>query len=192
MAIKVLVISDYRSFTSSRPEAEIFIGLKELGMDITIMTHDEGEYVSRFRESGIKIIPFHPKRKFDSAESGFIRKELERGGYEIMHLFNSKASINGIRAARGLAVKVVMYRGYTGNIHWWDPTAYIKYLHPRVDKIVCLADSVNEMFQKAITLNKKKLITINKGHNVDWYEGTPIADLSNEKVLPGEIGRAHV
>lgn len=180
MKPKVLVISDYSSFTSARPEAEIFLGIKRKGIDVTIMTRDEGEYVNRFREAGIKVIPFHPARKFDSAESRFIRKELLNGGYNIMHLFNSKATINGIRAARGLSVKVVLYRGYTGNINWWDPTAYLKYLHPRVDKIVCLAESVNEMFQKALTLKKSKLITINKGHDVSWYDNTPTANLIKE------------
>lgn len=187
MQPKILVISDYSSFTSARPEAEIFLGLKRKGLDVTIMTRDEGEYVNRFREAGIRVIAFHPSKKFDSAESGFIRQELKAGKYNIVHLFNSKATINGLRAARGLSVKVVLYRGYTGNINWWDPTAYLKYLHPRVDKIVCLAESVNEMFRKAITLKKSKLITINKGHNVNWYNDIPVADLCKEGFPTGNF-----
>lgn len=185
--VKLLVISDYRSFTSSRPEAEIFIGLKRLGMDVSIMTYDEGEYVERFKAEGIHVINFHPRRKFEKSESRFIREELIRGKYNVLHLFNSKATFNGIRAAKGLAVKVVLYRGYTGNIHWWDPAAYFKYLHPRVNKIVCLADSVHEMFMRQLTLKKKKLVTINKGHALEWYADTPIADLQSEGLSPSDF-----
>lgn len=178
--VKLLVISDYRSFTSSRPEAEIFIGLKRMGLDVTIMTYDEGVYVERFKNEGIRVIDFHPRRKFDKKETQFIRNELVNGNYNVLHLFNSKATFNGIRASKGLDVKVVLYRGYTGNIHWWDPAAYFKYLNPRVDKIVCLADSVFEMFMRQITLRKSKLITINKGHALEWYADTVAADLTNE------------
>ena len=38
MSIRVLVISDYRDFHSTRPEASIFLGLAKMGLEIIIMT----------------------------------------------------------------------------------------------------------------------------------------------------------
>lgn len=175
MNVKVLIISDYRDPISSRPEAEFLIPLVKEGIDITIMTFGDAEYVKRFKEVGINVIDFHPVKKFDKPTVQYIKNELIKGKYHILHLFNNKAIINGIKAAKGLPVKVVLYRGYTGNMNWWDPTAYLKFLHPRVDKIMCLTDSVKNSIAKSMIFgDKKKLITINKGHLLSWYKKDPI------------------
>ena len=168
--IKALVIGSYHVIHTSRPEAEIIIGLAMAGLEMTVMTYGDTEYARRFYEYGVRVIPFHPERKFRRAESQRIRKELIDGQYDILQLYNSKAIINGIRAARGLKVKVILYRGYAGHVHWYDPSAYFKYLHPRVDKIVCNSLGVEEDFRRQLFLDTSKLITINKGHDILWYK----------------------
>ena len=154
-----------------RPEAELFIGLQQAGVEVEIMTFGDASYVERFRDAGIRVIDFHPVKKFDRRESRRIRQELLAGQHNVLHLFNSRAIINGIRAARGLPVKVVLYRGYTGNVHWYDPAAYLKYLHPRVDKIVCPAGATAEQIQQQLFFKKDKPVSIHKGHDRKWYEG---------------------
>ncbi|MCP3929637.1 MAG: glycosyltransferase family 4 protein [Bacteroidetes bacterium] len=170
MSINVLVISDYRNYIPARPEAEIFIGLAKMGFQIQIMTYKDAKYVPEFIANGIKVIEFHPERKMNKAEIHRIRKVLKDENIQILHLFNSKAIINGIQAAKGLPVKVVLYRGYAGNVHWYDPTAYFKYLHPRVDAIFCNAKGVEKSIQKQLFFDKRKAITIYKGHDIAWYE----------------------
>ncbi len=183
MAIKVLVISDYQSTVTVRPEAEIFIGLKkQFDYDVTVMTFGNGEYVSRFIDAGIRVIDYHPTKKFSWAQVKRIRRELKEGNYQIMHLFNNKAMVNGILAAIGLPVKVAIYRGYTGNIHWSDPFMYLKYLSPRVDKIVCLVEAIRVLMRKNLFFNKDKAITINKGHDVNWYNDVTPIDLKDQGV----------
>ncbi|MCB9337349.1 MAG: glycosyltransferase family 4 protein [Lewinellaceae bacterium] len=178
MPIKVLVISNYRETASVRPEAELFIGLKKAGLDIEIMTYGDAWYVEKFRAAGIKVIDFHPQKKLDKAEIRRIRETLVHGGHHILHLFNSKAIINGIQAAKGLPVKVVLYRGYAGNIHWYDPTAYFKYLHPRVDKITCIAEAIEDYLKGQLFFKKEKAVTIHKGHDLSWYQNIKPLDLS--------------
>ena len=186
MPIKVLVISDYRPYHTVRPEAEIFIGLAGLGLHVTVMTYGDCRYAEEFRKAGVTVIDFHPQKKFDAAEIARIRTELVAGKYDILHLFNSPSTVNGIQAAKGLPVKVVLYRGYAGNIHWYDPTAYIKYLHPRVDKIVCNSVGVEEIFRRQLFFDKSKAVTINKGHRVEWYAGTVPADVRKDFHLPDD------
>jgi len=41
--MKVLVISNYRSFHTVRPEAEIFIGLAKRGVEVHVMTAGDSE-----------------------------------------------------------------------------------------------------------------------------------------------------
>ncbi len=181
--MKVLVISDYRGFHAVRPEAELFIRLAKMGVQIHIMTYGNGPFEKKFAEAGIRVIDFHPEKRFSCTEIGTIRNHVIKEKVDILHLFNSVAIINGIRAARGLPVKVVLYRGHPGHVHWYDPSAYFKYLHPRVDKIMCNSEGVEENLRKALLFRKEKTVTINKGHNVDWYAATPV-DLQKELGIP--------
>jgi len=76
-----------------------------------------------------------------------------------------------------LPVKVVTYRGQTGNINRYDPTCYLTHLNPRVDCIVCVADAVREsLLEQGVP--GRKLVTIYKGHDPSWYADIQAADLS--------------
>ena len=177
--IKILIISDYRNTIAVRPEAEIFIRLQSHGStDVTIMTYENAEYVKKFRDVGIKIIPFHPEKKLDRKAVNFIHQELINGQYDILHLFNSKAIINGLKAAKKINVKVILFRGVSVNVHWYDPTVYFKYLHPRVDKIICVARPVKEHIDKNPFFDKSKTVVILKGHSLEWYNNVNPADLT--------------
>ena len=157
-----------------------------MGFDIWVMTYEDTEHRLEFEQAGINIIDFHPEKKFNRQEVRRIRKAIIENEIDILHLFNNRAIVNGILAARGLPVKVVLYRGYAGNIHWYDPTAYIKFLHPRVDRIVCNAKGVEEVIQKQLFFDKRKTITINKGHDVAWYEGYEPYDIRKELGLDAD------
>ncbi len=175
---KILVISDYRTTLTVRPEAEIFISLAQQSLDITIMTYAECAYNKKFKAAGIKIISFHPEKKLNRNEILFIRNEIIKGKYNILHLFNSKAILNGIQAAKKLPIKIILYRGSAGHIHWYDPTAYLKYLHPSVNKIVCNSQGVEDYFHQQLFFDKTKTIVINKGHDLKWVEDIQEKDLS--------------
>jgi len=176
--IKILVISNYTNTISARPEAEIFLGLKQKGVEITIITEKDSEYAKKFEAAGIRVIDGLPKKKNCGKSQELIRNELIQGKYDALLLYNSKAISNGIKAAKNLPVKVILYRGYTGNTNWWDPTAYTKYLHPRVNKIICNANAIQELFERQLFFKKGKAVTINKGHDLSWYEGIEKTDLT--------------
>jgi L-malate glycosyltransferase len=182
--INLLVISDYRAFHTVRPEAEIFIALAKNGINVNVMTYGESKYAEIFKASGIRVIDFHPRSKFKKQESDFIRSFIIDNKIDIIHLFNSQAITNGLRAVKGLDTKVVLYRGYTGNIRWYDPAMYLKYLNPRVDAIQCNSVGVSDLFKRQLFFDKKKAFTINKGHRLEWYENTKVADVRKEFNLP--------
>lgn len=180
MSIKVLAISNYRDYHTARPEASIFHGLAKLDFDVHIMTYGDCQHAQEFRESGITVEDFHPEEKFNKGESDRIRKYLIDHKIEVLQLFNSPAIINGLRAAKGLPVKIVLYRGFSGNIHWYDPTAYLKFLHPRVDKIFCNSIGVAEHIDRNTLFGKSKTVVINKGHDVNWYSSYTPCDIKKE------------
>lgn len=168
--MRILIISDYRDTQAAKPEAALVIGMKHRGVEIDVITYPGTAYEKAFRDAGIEVFHLHPTKKFDWGFIRTLRRMSRDKAYDIFYLFNSQAIINGLFAAFSLDVKVVLYRGYTGNIHWYDPTAYFKYLNPRVDKIICIAHSIEDYLHKQLFFNENKAITIHKGHHPEWYE----------------------
>jgi len=185
MSLKLLIISSYTdSWNSVRPEAEIFIAMVKLGVEVTLMTEGDAEYVPRFKEQGDKVIDFHPKKKLQWSAIKRIRRELKQGRYDAAYLFNNKAITNALFAAIGLPTVMVSYRGQTGNIFWYDPTSYLTHLHPRLDAIICVADAVRDDLRAQTRLNKENVVTVYKGHSLQWYQEKP-ADLSEFGIPDG-------
>ncbi len=183
MSIRVLVISDYRKYHSTRGEAEIFIQLAKRGFKIRILTFRQGKHIENFERVGIDITDFHPIKRLDRAEIQFIRKQAIDWMAEIVYLFNSRAILNGIQAVKKLECKVVLYRGLSANVQWYDPTMYFKFYHSAVDKVVCNSIGVREAFEKQGVLKAEKLVTINKGHRISWYESPTPYDIRRELKL---------
>lgn len=184
--MKIIVISNYNDYHTTRPEAEIFKGLHALGHNIVVLTPAKSVIAGEFRDMGIQVVDFFTRSKFNRADIQFIRDKIVSEKADILMLFYSKAIVNGIQAAKGVNVKVVLYRGYSGNIQWYDPFAYIKYLNPRVDKIFCNSIGVEEMFQRQLFLKKSKLVTINKGHKLEWYQNYTPYDIRAELNIPSD------
>lgn len=185
--MRLLFITSQRdSLTSIRPEAELFIGLARAGDAVTVMTQGDSVYAERMRASGITVIDFEPRGKFDLAAIRAIRGELRRGRHDIVQMFNNKAIANGLLAATGLPVKAVTYRGQTGNISRWDPSCYLTHLSPRVDAIVCVAEAVRQSLLPELG-DPGKAVTIYKGHDLAWYGGTRPADRAALGVPDGAL-----
>lgn len=178
MPLKLLIISSYKdTWNSVRPEAEMFIGMAQLGVDVTLMTQGDAEYVPRFREQGVKIIEYHPRKKFQWSAIRRIRHALRAGEYDAAYMFNNKAITNGLFAAIGLPVKMVSYRGQTGNIYRHDPTSYLTHLHPRLNGIICVANAVRDDLRERVFCPQENVVTVYKGHDLNWYQDAP-ADLA--------------
>lgn len=185
MSIKCLIISNYASTPHNvRPEAEMVIGLKRRGLDIEVMTPAACEYAGRMAAAGIPIHDHLPRRKLSLASIRRIRAVLRSGRHQVLYLFNNPAIANGLQAARGLPVKIVTYRGQTGNIHRYDPFAYLTHLHPRVDRIVCVANAVRDDLRRVLW-RPEKAVTIYKGHDIRWYAGVTAVDRNRLGVPPG-------
>lgn len=164
------------TLNSVRPEAELFIGLARAGIAVTVMTQADSVYVESMREAGIDIVGFTPGSKFSPRAIKRIRRELRERRIDVVYSFNNKAIVNANFAALGLPVKVVTYRGQTGNIHRWDPSVYLTHLNPRVDMILCVADAVRDSLRREHR-HPERIHTVYKGHSLDWYDDEP-ADLT--------------
>ncbi|MGA0334259.1 MAG: glycosyltransferase family 4 protein [Kiritimatiellia bacterium] len=175
--MKILIMtSSGEPLNSIRPEAEIFIGLHRGGDPVTIMTGRENVYWDRWVKEGITMVDYEPCKRLGAKDVKFLRGWLKENPVDVAYLFNNKAIGNAVFAALGLPVKLVAYRGQTGNIYWYDPSCYLTILHPRLDGISCVSHAVRDDLRNHLH-RPQKAVTIYKGHDLSWYQETP-ADLS--------------
>ncbi|MDF3128283.1 glycosyltransferase family 4 protein [Kiritimatiellaeota bacterium B1221] len=175
--MKILIMtSSGEPLNSIRPEAEIFLGLHRGGHPVTIMTGRKNVYWDRWVEAGIEMIDYEPAKRLGFTDVKFMRNWLKEHPVDVAYLFNNKAICNTAFAARGLPVKLVAYRGQTGNIYWYDPSCYLTILHPRLDGVSCVSNAVRDDLRKHL-MKPQKAVTVYKGHDLEWYQDSP-ADLS--------------
>ena len=183
--MKLLVISSYvDTLNAVRPEAEMLIELSKLGVTVELMTQPDAEYRARFESEGIKVHGYHPSKKFEREAIARIRKILKDGHFDAVYSFNNKAIANVNLAALGLPVKVLTYRGQTGNISRRDPSCYLTHLSPRVDRILCVSKATRDDLQQHVWGNRNKVCAVYKGHDLQWYQDTPI-DLTSIGIPAG-------
>jgi len=173
--MKILICSSYKysAWNSVRPEAEMFIGFVKQGHEVTLMTQEDSEYVSRFKENGVQIIDCYPSKKICLKTIKKIHHTLIDGAYDICYAFNSKTIPNAAFACIDTKAKMIAYRGTTGGLYRHDPSAYLTQLHPRVDAVVCVSNAVQQDVAKRVWKKKENVVTIYKGHQLDWYQVPP-------------------
>lgn len=173
---RVLAITD----RSDLPETELFIRLRQSGVDIEVACNPTGRYHPRLEKSGIAFYPLILKTRFSPAGMGEIRRILDAKPYDIIYCFNNHATSNLILSRAGRQAKVITYRGTVGNINFFSPASWTTHLNPRVKRIICVSravrDHLNAMQWMGIKFAPGRAVAIYKGHDLAWYRDTP-ADL---------------
>lgn len=181
MAIRALCVNDDIVQGKDRPTLALFIGLHRAGIELTVVCPPEHAYYPALVEEGILTVDIRFRRNLDRPAIRQVREELIRGKYDIVHTFNNKATSNVLRAARKLPVKIVAYRGIVGAVSFVDPMSWLRYLNPRIDRIVCVAEAVRQYFlqmrPRFLRMPPDRPVTIHKGHKLEWYRDDP-ADLT--------------
>ena len=165
---------------SDPAETGSFIEMHKLGVDITVITWPGTFNHDALMEAGVPTIPYVLKGKISRPCIRFIRDELKRKPYDVLHMLDKRATMNGLWASLGMDVKLVAYRGIVGNLSYFDPLSWLYLLNPRIDRIVCVCEAIRQYLldlgMPGIRLGRNVPVTIHKGHNPDWYQ-PPFEDL---------------
>ena len=152
-------------------ETEMIIGLKNIGLDICAAYNSDSKEIPKLLAAGVPTKTLNLKRGLDIPKIRLIRKWLKSDGFNILHGLSNRATTNFLWASYGQSNKVIAYRGATGHVSRLDPTCYLKWLNPRLDKIICVSKAVSRDLSKN-GVSPKKLTTIYKGHDLSWYAGS--------------------
>ena len=184
-AIKTLCITE----DPDRPTTATFVGLKRAGVDVTVVCPpNAAKSRAMLAEAGVPVLELDVRGRFDRAGTQRLRDELVRGRYDVLHVFSNRPLESGIVATRGLPVRLVAYRGIVGNVSFFSPMSWLRFLNPRIDRIVCVCNAVRDYFLSMrpafLRMPAARPVTIYKGHSLDWYTAKP-GDLSTVGIPAG-------
>ncbi len=165
----------------------MFIGMRRAGIELSFICPHSSNSQADLSEAGFRILDIQIRSRIDFAGIRLLRDGVRRGGYNIMHVFSNKALQNGLLATLGIPIRIVAYRGIVGNVSFLDPISWMRFLNPRIDRIICVADAVRDYFLQMrptfLRMPVERPVTIHKGHSLDWYTAAP-ADLQEFGIPP--------
>lgn len=166
---------------TDRPTIETICGLRRAGCDVRASCPPKPAALALLEAAGVPLVGFEIRKRLDLEGIRRLRKELVTDHYDILHVFGNRGLQNGVIALRGLPTKLVAYRGRVGNMSFLDPFSWLRYLNPRINRIVCVSDAVRDWFLAMrpafLRARPEKFVRIYKGHDPDWYATAP-ADLT--------------
>ena len=159
---------------SDPAETGSIIEMFRRGVDIRVITWPGTFNHDALVAAGVPTIPYVITGKYSLAAIRLIRRELKRKRYDVLHMFDKRATTNGLMASIGMHVRLVAYRGIIGNVSYLDPQSWLYLLNPRLDRIVCVCEAVRRSLlslgMPGLRLRRDVPITIYKGHDPDWYQ----------------------
>lgn len=171
-------------------ERHALLGMKAQGVDVVVVCAPHADFQADFREAGIPVHHIAFQRRRDREAIAALRALVQTEKPDVVHCYIKRALSNAIVAVADLPVRLVAYRGIVGNLHWLDPGSRRSFFHPRVDRIICVCEAVRQdlLANRFLgwRLPPEKVVTVHKGHYVDWWQRDDVpADLSELGIPPG-------
>lgn len=183
--MKILVVST----DIDHVEPYQFVGVLPMGAEVCVACAHDADNLSLFEQHGIPVHKIVYKGWRSKQNIAQIAQLVEEFAPDIVHVLRKKALLNTIPALKNSAAGLLAYRGIVGNLSFLDPKSMLSFLHPRVDRLVCVAEAVRQHFLAMglgpVYLQRHKVITIHKGHPVERYDSVQPADLGDYGIPPG-------
>ena len=182
MAYRVLFISDISlSPFTTIADRMLIRGLRARDVDMTVVTQRPTPETQELEEEGVRVEYVIFDKKISRTIITRLRSIIDNGKIELIHVTFGKAMTNTIMAARGRKLKIIGYYGSL-SLHWHDPSAWLAFLSPRIDRLICASDAVEAHAKKQLPpWRRNRTVRIYRGYNPEWFTGLI-------PVTRGEIG----
>ncbi len=181
-ALNILYLTD----RCDRGESAMIKGVRDQGLNVRVFGRMDSPYVQSLHKHGIPVEDVRWDKKLNFEILRRIRRTVIDENTDIIHAGNGRTTLHMVIATkplyrRGQSPKLIAYLGVSRNVSWLSPLSWVRFLNPRIDRIVCVAEGVRQYLLNVRCLNLKldpaKLVTIHKGHDLQWYQARA-ADLT--------------
>ncbi|WP_111643248.1 glycosyltransferase [Marinimicrobium alkaliphilum] len=154
-----------------RSELDMVMALHQRGVYIRVLALPGSLGSDQMAAEGIFIASKNYRSKISIPLISQIRGLIKYLKFDLLHCPESKGLGNAIFASYFTPVKIVAYRGTLARIHRTDPGIWLGLLHPKVNKIICVNQSIYDYLGKFFP--DQKLMLNYKGYDVSWnqYDG---------------------
>jgi glycosyltransferase involved in cell wall biosynthesis len=166
--MRVLVIGT----TVDKPEAHILQGLMARGVHIHFLGTPLPEHEALLRASGASITHHHFAHRFDLKGIKLIRSIVRDDAIDLIYALSNRGLSCTVLGLFNRTIPLATYRGTVGHLSWLDPSSWLTVLNPKVKKILCVSEAVAD-YLREIKLPEERIVTIYKGHDIEWYRSTP-------------------
>ncbi len=176
MSYKVLFISDISlSPFTTIADRMLIRGLRARGVDISVVSQRPTTETMELEESGISVEYIVFDRKISRKIIGRLREIIDQGSFDLIHVTFGKAMTNSLMAARGRKIKIIGYYGSL-SLHWHDPSAWLTFLNPRIDRLICASDAVETHVKRQLPpWRRNRTVRIYRGFDPAWLSDiTPL------------------
>lgn len=182
----ILILGSYNDAGNvSLPELETFSALQKMGQRLTVVGEASAEVEQYFAENQIEFHNIKPHKKFDKEFAQKIQEIIHRNRIDILYARIGKYLKSIIFFIKKRNFKIVTYYG-SSSLHWHDPSAYLSYLHPKVDYIICNSNYVYKHVRGQLW-EKSKALKIYKGYDPAWFEEVEAFDYTKLGIKQNEI-----
>lgn len=150
-----------------RVEAHILAGVKAAGIDLKVRVVARSPFLDVLHAAQVEFEALECNGRIDVSVIRELRRELRSKRFGLMHCLSNRTISNGNLAGIGLPIPRIAYRGTVGHVSRWDPLSWLTYLHPGMNRIVCVSEAVRSYLKQYV--QKERLVVIHKGHDPSWY-----------------------
>lgn len=158
-------------------------GLARRGHEVWVGSRSGGGLEVACADAGLTFLELPLRSPFDPISVTKLRLHLRRHQTDIIHVHKGRAHGVGLFAALGMGdlPLLVVNRGVTFPLNIFNK---LKYRHPRVASVVCVADAVRDVVMSSAGLGPDRVHTIHSGTDPDVYDSERV-DLAKVR---GEVG----
>src|SRR5690554_609044 len=158
-----------------RSELDLVLRLKQLGVNMYVLTDCDSLDSDLLTETGIFIQSVPYKSKISLGFIRQIRQLIDNHKFDIIHAPDSKGLANAIWASYFRPVKLVGYRGTLAKVRRLDLSYWLALLHPRVDRVICVNQSIYDYMRTFF--RAQKLLLNYKGYDLEWGKEASLQDV---------------
>ncbi len=147
-------------------------GLSKKGVEYYVVAPAVENFKKLREDNTIKHCTFKTKSKLSIGAIVKFIELIKNFNPNVIHCVDGKSLSCVIIALRLLRsnIPLIAYRGTMGNLSRLDLGTWLAHRNSRINKITCVSEAVKKsLIENGIP--KDKLVTIYKGHSLEWYEG---------------------
>lgn len=162
--MRVLAVTE----SNDRPEVELYRRLAAAGHAVFVAHRPDWPAGDHFADTAVVALPLAVRHRLDFGAARALASLIRTHTPDVVYATTNRTLAVALAATRRLPEPAVVgYRGTTGHLSRWDPAAWMTYLHPRLDGIVCVSQAVERYLRRFHPHARTR--TIYKGHDVAWY-----------------------